>query len=119
MLSVVLLLIELTDVIFALDSLPAIFAVTQNPLIVFSSNIFAIGGLRALYHILAHSMTKFQDLKYGIAVTLLLIGGKLMLMNFYKLPLILFLILIFISISASIVVSVIRARRAQSCHPST
>src|SRR5690606_20175482 len=72
----VLLLIETTDLVFAVDSIPAIFAVTTDPFIVFASNIFAIMGLRALYFLLASMAERFRYLKYGLAIILIVIGGK-------------------------------------------
>lgn len=81
-LFLVVVLIEISDVIFATDSIPAIFAVTTDPFIVFTSNIFAILGLRALYFALAAFMHRFEYLKYGLSLILVLIGGK-MLVNQY------------------------------------
>ncbi len=77
-LFVVLLLVEKTDLIFALDSIPAIIAITQDPFIVFTSNIFAILGLRSLYFMLASAIHKFSHLKYGIAVILMFVGFKML-----------------------------------------
>jgi tellurite resistance protein TerC len=76
-LFLVLLVIESTDVIFAVDSVPAIFGVTQDPFIVFTSNIFAILGLRALYFLLAGVMNLFRYLKYGLAAVLIFVGLKM------------------------------------------
>jgi len=72
-----LLLVEITDVIFAVDSIPAIFAVTMDPFIVFTSNIFAILGLRSLYFLLAGAADRFHYLKFGLAVVLVFIGAKM------------------------------------------
>lgn len=77
-LFVVLILIEFTDVIFAIDSIPAIFAITQDPFLVFTSNVFAILGLRALYFALAGLMQLFHYLKYGLAAILVFVGGKML-----------------------------------------
>jgi len=88
-LFVVLIFIEVTDLIFAVDSIPAIFAVTTDPFIVYTSNIFAILGLRALYFILADMADRFELLKYGLAVILMFIGVKLLIMEFYKIPILL------------------------------
>lgn len=74
-----LAVVELSDVIFAIDSVPAIYAVTDEPLIVFTSNIFAILGLRALYFLLAGAMTQFRYLKAGISIVLVFVGGKMLL----------------------------------------
>ncbi|MFZ5792566.1 MAG: TerC family protein [Pseudomonadota bacterium] len=81
-----LVLIELTDLVFAVDSIPAIFAITQDPFIVYSSNVFAILGLRALYFALAAVVHRFHYLKYGLSLVLLVIGGKMLAADFYKLP---------------------------------
>jgi tellurite resistance protein TerC len=78
-LLVALLVVEFTDILFALDSVPAIFAVTREPLIVFTSNIFAILGLRALYFLLAGAMDTFHLLHYGLGVVLMFVGVKLVL----------------------------------------
>jgi tellurite resistance protein TerC len=76
-LFLVLILVETSDILFALDSIPAIFAVTQDPVIIYTSNVFAILGLRALYFALAGAINKFHLLKYGVSLTLLVIGGKM------------------------------------------
>ena len=70
---------DLTDIIFAVDSVPAIFAVTREPLVVFTSNIFAILGLRALYFLLAGAMDKFHLLHFGLGVVLMFVGAKMLL----------------------------------------
>mgnify|MGYP001012758505 FL=1 len=88
-LFVVLIFIEATDLIFAVDSIPAIFAVTTDPFIVYTSNIFAILGLRALYFILADMADRFELLKYGLAIILMFIGVKLLIMEFFKIPILL------------------------------
>ena len=82
----VLLLIEASDLVFAVDSIPAIFAVTTDPFIVFTSNIFAIMGLRALYFLLADMADRFHLLKYGLAIVLVFIGGKMLAMPWFHLP---------------------------------
>src|SRR6266700_1750112 len=79
----VLLVIETTDLIFALDSIPAIFAVTQDPFLVYTSNVFAILGLRSLYFVFANAMGKFHYLKLGLAVVLSFVGAKLILTGIY------------------------------------
>ncbi|KRC71830.1 Inner membrane protein alx [compost metagenome] len=83
---VVLLVIEATDVVFAVDSIPAIFAVTTDPFIVFTSNIFAIMGLRALYFLLAGMVARFHYLKYGLASVLVVIGGKMLAAPWVHVP---------------------------------
>jgi len=85
-LFIVLLLVETTDLIFAVDSIPAIFAITQDPFIVFTSNAFAILGLRSLYFALSGIMHKFYYLKAGLAVILVFVGIKMMLIDIYKIP---------------------------------
>ena len=82
----VLVLIGTTDVIFAVDSIPAIFAITSDPFIVLTANIFAILGLRALYFLLADLANRFHLLAYGLALVLVFIGGKMLLIDFYKIP---------------------------------
>jgi len=86
LLMVVLIVIETTDVIFAVDSIPAIFAITQDPFIVYTSNVFAILGLRALYFMLARIMQMFVYLKVGLSAVLCFVGIKMMLVDFYKIP---------------------------------
>jgi tellurite resistance protein TerC len=85
-LLLVIALVGLTDVIFAVDSIPAIFAITMDPFIVLTSNIFAILGLRAMYFMLAAVAAKFHLLNYGLAVVLVFIGTKMMLIDLYKIP---------------------------------
>ena len=85
-LFVVLVLVETTDLIFAVDSIPAIFAITQNPFIVYSSNVFAILGLRALYFLLADVIQRFHYLKLGLSVVLVFVGAKMLAADFYKVP---------------------------------
>lgn len=81
-----LVLVEASDVIFAVDSIPAIFAVTTDPFIVFTSNIFAILGLRSLFFILAGLVEKFRYLKVGLAFVLVFVGAKMTMMDFFKIP---------------------------------
>ncbi|HZW20765.1 TerC family protein [Noviherbaspirillum sp.] len=85
-LFMVICLIALTDVIFAVDSIPAIFAITSDPFIVLTSNVFAILGLRAMYFLLAAVASKFHLLNYGLAVVLVFIGAKMCLIDVYKIP---------------------------------
>ena len=82
----VLVLIGITDVIFAVDSIPAIFAITSDPFIVLTANIFAILGLRALYFLLADLANRFHLLAYGLALVLVFIGAKMLMIDFYKIP---------------------------------
>ena len=85
-LFVVVALVETTDLIFAVDSIPAIFAVTQDPFIVYSSNVFAILGLRALYFLLAEVIDRFHYLKLGLSVVLVFVGLKMLAADVYKVP---------------------------------
>lgn len=85
-LFLVLILVEVSDLIFALDSIPAIFAVTNDPFIIFTSNIFAILGLRALYFLLANMHRRFHLLKYGVALILIFVGVKMLIAPWFKIP---------------------------------
>ena len=85
-LFVVLALVETTDVVFALDSIPAVFGVTRNPFLVYTSNVFAILGLRSLYFVLAGVMGKFHLLKYGLSVVLVFVGAKMLTESFWPIP---------------------------------
>jgi tellurite resistance protein TerC len=85
-LLLVLIAIEATDVVFAVDSIPAIFAISTDPFIVYTSNIFAILGLRAMYFLLAGVIDKFHFLKYGLALVLLFVGVKMVIVEWYKVP---------------------------------
>lgn len=112
-LFVVLLMIESTDIIFAIDSIPAIFAVTRDPFIVYTSNAFAILGLRALYFALAGIMDYFTYLRQGLVVILAFVGVKMILSDFYKVPTPLSLAVIAVILLIAIGVSVIRRRPAK------
>jgi tellurite resistance protein TerC len=101
----VLVLIETSDILFAVDSIPAIFAVTDDPFIVFTSNAFAILGLRALYFMLAGMMHRFVYLQVGLAVVLVYVGVKMLLSTTYHIPIWASLAFIAISIAVSIVAS--------------
>ena len=85
-LFLVLIMIEISDLVFAVDSIPAIFAITTDPFIVFTSNIFAILGLRAMYFMLAGMAERFHLLKYGLAMVLVFVGTKMLIVEFYKIP---------------------------------
>jgi tellurite resistance protein TerC len=106
-----LALIEVTDVIFAVDSIPAIFAVTSDPYIVFTSNVFAILGLRSLYFLLASFVSKFTYLKPSLAFVLIFVGGKMALVDVVKTPAAASLGVVMAILTAGIVASVIRNRR--------
>ena len=85
-LFVVILLIGIVDIVFAVDSIPAIFAITSDPFIVLTSNVFAILGLRAMYFLLANMHERFHLLSYGLAIVLVFIGAKMLLIDVYKIP---------------------------------
>jgi len=110
-LMLVLVIVETSDLIFAVDSIPAIFAVTTDPFIVYTSNVFAILGLRSLYFLLAGSMDKFHYLKVGLAVVLVFVGVKMLISGVYHIPVVASLLVICGVLVASIVASLIYARR--------
>lgn len=109
-LFLVLVLVEISDLIFAVDSIPAIFAVTADPFVVFTSNIFAILGLRAMYFLLADVAARFHLLKYGLALILVFIGTKMLLAELYPIPIGLALIVVAIVLAASVVASLLVRR---------
>jgi tellurite resistance protein TerC len=113
--------IEVSDLIFAVDSIPAIFAVTNDPFIVFTSNIFAILGLRSLYFLLAGVITKFAYLNVGLALVLIFVGAKMLLMDVYKLPILVSLGVIAGILGASILISWLKppAQRTRNSAPSS
>ena len=106
-LFIVLVTIEFTDLIFAVDSIPAIFAVTRDPFIVYTSNIFAILGLRSLYFLLAGIIDKFHYLKAGLALVLAFVGMKMLIMGVYKIPIGLSLAVVALLIAGSVVASLV------------
>ncbi|HEX3126701.1 MAG TPA: TerC family protein [Thermoanaerobaculia bacterium] len=110
-LFLVLVLVETTDLIFAVDSIPAIFAVTRDPFIVYTSNIFAILGLRSLYFVLAGVMNKFVYLKLGLSAILGFVGSKMLIVEFYKVPAMVSLLVVVSILALAIVASVLRNRR--------
>ncbi|MCE9518421.1 MAG: TerC family protein [Verrucomicrobia bacterium] len=113
-LFIVLLLVEFSDLIFAVDSIPAIFAVTKDPFIVYTSNVFAILGLRSLYFALAGVMDKFHYLKIGLGVVLAFVGVKMLLGHTpYKIDTLVSLGVIVAVLAASIVVSLLRPKKAE------
>jgi tellurite resistance protein TerC len=85
-LLVVLVLVEVTDLLFATDSIPAVLAITLKPFVVYTSNVFAILGLRSLYFVLASMMDFFHYLHYGLAVVLIFIGGKMLVSDYFDIP---------------------------------
>lgn len=100
-----LVTVELSDVVFAIDSIPAVYAVTEDPFIVFTSNIFAILGLRSLYSLLARVIEKFHLLKIGLALVLLFVGAKMVLVSVIKVPIGVSLAVIAVILVGSIVAS--------------
>jgi len=110
----VLVMIEISDVVFAVDSIPAIFAITTDPFIVFTSNIFAIMGLRALYFLLADMADRFHLLKYGLAIVLVFIGGKMLAAPWFHLPVHWSLTVVGSIIALSIVLSLILSDRKRA-----
>ncbi|MCY7305337.1 MAG: TerC family protein [Rhodoferax sp.] len=110
-LFVVLVMIGTTDVIFAVDSIPAIFAITNDPFIVLTANIFAILGLRALYFLLADLADRFHLLAYGLALVLVFIGSKMLLIDYYKIPIGVALAVTASIIAISMVASLYRSRK--------
>ncbi|QSQ26585.1 TerC family protein [Pyxidicoccus parkwayensis] len=108
-----LMLVEASDVLFALDSIPAIFAVTRDPFIVFTSNIFAILGLRSMFFLLAGAVEKFSYLKVGLSAVLVFVGAKMAAVDFVKIPPALSLGIIATLLGASIVASLVKNRNAQ------
>ena len=110
-LFLVLILIEVTDLVFAVDSIPAIFAITTDPFIVFTSNIFAIMGLRALYFLLADVADRFHLLKYGLAMVLTFIGTKMLIMPWYHVPVAASLAIVAALIGSSVIASLIATRK--------
>lgn len=116
-LFIALLFIELTDIIFAVDSVPAIFAITREPLIVFTSNVFAILGLRAMYFMLAGAVGKFHLLKYGLSLVLIFVGLKMVWLNDLfggKFPVAWSLAVIVSVIAGSIVLSLVLPKKEQT-----
>jgi tellurite resistance protein TerC len=110
-LFLVLILIEVSDLVFAVDSIPAIFAITTDPFIVFTSNIFAILGLRALYFLLADVADRFHLLKYGIAMVLTFIGIKMLIVPWYHMPVQASLAIVGVLIGSSVIASLIATRK--------
>jgi tellurite resistance protein TerC len=107
-LLLVLVAIEATDIVFAVDSVPAIFSVTEDPFIVYTSNIFAILGLRALYFAIARMMGKFRYLKVGLSLVLVFVGAKMLLAGVYKIPILVSLGVIATLLAGAVVASLLR-----------
>lgn len=111
-LFVVLVLIGVTDVIFAVDSIPAIFAITSDPFIVLTSNVFAVLGLRAMFFLLAGMADRFHLLPYGLAVVLAFIGSKMLLVDLYKIPVLWSLGTVAMILAVTVVLSLARPQKA-------
>lgn len=109
-LFIVLIIVESTDLIFAFDSIPAILAITQDPFIVFTSNAFAILGLRALYFVFANFVDKFRFLKYGLAIVLVYIGVKMLISGFYHIPTLFSLSFLLIVLTVSVLASLMKKK---------
>jgi len=114
-LSFALVLVEISDLIFAVDSIPAIFAITSDPFIVLTSNVFAILGLRAMYFLLADMASRFSLLKYGLAAVLVFIGLKMMLIDLYKIPVGFSLAVVATFIGISIGLSLRKEKQERDC----
>lgn len=112
-LFIVLLIVETTDLIFAVDSIPAIFAVTKDPFIVYTSNVFAILGLRSLYFALAGIMHKFHYLKLGLSVVLIFVGIKMLLTDLYKIPAEMSLLVIALVLALAVILSLLRPAKEE------
>jgi tellurite resistance protein TerC len=110
-LFLVLLIVESTDLVFALDSIPAIFAVTNDPFIIYTSNVFAILGLRSLYFVLGGIIDKFHYLKLGLSVVLTFVGLKMVMADFYKIPIGVSLAVIAIILTIAVIASLLRTQR--------
>ncbi len=113
-LFIVLIIIETTDLVFAFDSIPAILSITQDPFIVFTSNAFAILGLRSLYFALANLMDKFKYLKYGLAIVLFFIGIKMLIADIYHISITLSLIVVASLIFISVIISLINSKNTKT-----
>ena len=110
-LFLVLVLLESTDLVFAVDSIPAIFAVTEDPFIVLTSNIFAIMGMRSLYFVLAGMAERFVYLQPGLALVIIFVGVKMAVAQWVKVPLLVSLIVITVMLALSVIASLLRTRK--------
>ncbi len=113
-LLIVLVVIETTDIMFAVDSIPAIFAVTTDPFLVFTSNVFAILGLRSLYFVLASMLDKFQYLRLSLVFILAFVATKMLLIHFYKFPTFISLGIITGALATGVIVSLIRNKNDEN-----
>lgn len=113
-LFLVLLVVDFTDVLFAVDSIPAVLSITQDTFIVFASNIFAILGLRSLYFAISGMVDLFKYLKFGLAIILSFIGIKMLIANYYLIPTFVALIVVIFVLASSIVLSVLLKQKSNS-----
>lgn len=104
----VLMLIAITDVIFAVDSIPAIFAITTDPFLVLTSNVFALLGLRAMFFLLAGMADRLHLLPYGLAIVLVFIGTKMLIIDLYKIPVLVSMLAVALIIGATVALSLLR-----------
>jgi tellurite resistance protein TerC len=111
LLIVVLIVVETTDLVFAIDSIPAIFAITTDPFIIYTSNVFAILGLRSLYFALAGMMDLFHYLRHGLSVVLVFIGAKMLVDSYLRIPIGIALIIVAGVLTLSIIASIARTKR--------
>ncbi len=112
-LFVVIVMIAITDVIFAVDSIPAIFAITEDPFIVLTSNVFAVLGLRAMFFLLQGMADRFHLLPYGLALVLMFIGAKMLLIDVYKIPVLYALLMVALIIGTTVVLSLLLPQPAR------
>jgi tellurite resistance protein TerC len=115
-LFIVLLVVETTDILFATDSIPAILAISRDPFIVYTSNVFAILGLRSLFFALAALIKLFRYLNYGLAVVLMFIGVKMLVGMKYMIPTWMTLVVVAVVLATSVVASVLRPKKSVSDH---
>jgi tellurite resistance protein TerC len=113
-LALVLIVVDVMDLVFAVDSIPAIFAVTTDPFIIYTSNICAILGLRSLYFVLADLADRFVYLQYGLAAVLTFIGSKMLVSYFWHIPIFLSLAVVALCLAISILVSLLAGRRGKT-----
>jgi tellurite resistance protein TerC len=108
-----LIVVEFSDILFAVDSIPAIFSITTDPFIVFSSNIFAIMGLRNLFFFLSNMLDKFQYMKYSLVVVLMFVAIKMLIVDFYHIDAVVSLIVILSALAGGILISVIKSEKSK------
>ena len=108
-----LIVVEFSDILFAVDSIPAIFSITTDPFIVFSSNIFAIMGLRNLFFFLSNMLDKFQYMKYSLVVVLMFVAIKMLIVDFYHIDAVVSLIVILSALAGGILISVMKSEKSK------